>query len=341
MDFFFQHLISGFVFGMLFSFLMIKVSKRQNLIAYKNDRGLHEFPTPTAGGMIFPFVFISSILTELFILKYVNISTDQIIFLFLYVFLFLGFFDDMFNLKALNKLLFQTITSIFIITIYFLYKDLHFSSIEILIFILAFSFLLFSVNTFNFLDGIDGFALSNAFFILIIFYFFSELSVERYFILSLIGSVLALFYFNIMKKIFIGDTGSLYLGSILGLLIIDTIIFENMNKYILIIATSYWFSDVTITFFIRLFLVKKWYGTHNMHPYQNLTKSLKQHKFTTLISILYNFLFLLPLIILTYQHPSFGIYFTVFAYLPSILFCLYYGPLKNLIFDKKTTSNEI
>ena len=274
---------------MLFSFLMIMVSKRQNLIAYKNDRGLHELPTPTAGGMIFPFVFISSILTELFIFKYVNISTNQIIFLFLYVFLFLGFFDDMFNLKALNKLLFQTITSIFIITLYFFYKDLYFNSIEILIFILAFSFLLFSVNTFNFLDGIDGFALSNAFFILIIFYFFSELSVERYFILSLIGSVLALFYFNIIKKIFIGDTGSLYLGSILGLLIIDTIIFENMNKYILIIATSYWFSDVTITFFTRLFLVKKWYGTHNMHPYQNLTKSLKKHKLTTLISILYNF----------------------------------------------------
>ena len=37
---------------------------------------------------------------------------------------------------------------------------------------------------------------------------------------------------------------------------------------------------------VRLFLVKKWYGTHNMHPYQNLTKSLKKHKFTTLISIL-------------------------------------------------------
>ena len=119
MDFFFQHLISSFVFGMLFSFLMVMVSKRQNLIAYKNDRGLHELPTPTAGGMIFPFVFISSILTELFMYKYVNISTNQIIFLFLYVFLFLGFFDDMFNLKALNKLLFQTITSIFIITLYF------------------------------------------------------------------------------------------------------------------------------------------------------------------------------------------------------------------------------
>ena len=294
MDLFFQHLISSFVFGILFSFLMVMVSKRKNLIAYKNDRGLHELPTPTAGGMIFPFVFISSILTELIIFKYINISTDQIIFLFLYFFLFLGFFDDMFNLKALNKLLFQTIASIFIITLYFFYNGLYFNSIEILIFILAFFFLLFSVNTFNFLDGIDGFALSNAFFILIIFYFFSELSVEKYFILSLIGSVLALFYFNIIKKIFIGDTGSLYLGSILGLLIIDTIIFENMNKYILIIATSYWFSDVTITFFIRLFLVKKWYGTHNMHPYQNLTKSLKTHKLTTLISILYNFLFLLP-----------------------------------------------
>ena len=284
---FFQHLISSFVFGILFSFLMVMVSKRQNLIAYKNDRGLHELPTPTAGGMIFPFVFISSILTELIIFKYINISTDQIIFLFLYFFLFLGFFDDMFNLKALNKLLFQTIASIFIITLYFFYKGLYFNSIEILIFILAFFFLLFSVNTFNFLDGIDGFALSNAFFILIIFYFFSELSVEKYFIISLIGSVLALFYFNIIKKIFIGDTGSLYLGSILGLLIIDTIIFENMNKYILIIATSYWFSDVTITFFTRLFLVKKWYGTHNMHPYQNLTKSLKKHQLTTLISILY------------------------------------------------------
>ena len=75
---------------MLFSFLMVMVSKRQNLIAYKNDRGLHELPTPTAGGLIFPFVFIFSILTELFMFKYVNISTNQIIFLFLYVFLFLG-----------------------------------------------------------------------------------------------------------------------------------------------------------------------------------------------------------------------------------------------------------
>ena len=336
---FLEHLIFGVIFGFLFTFLTIIISKKKKLVAYKNDRSLHNLPTPTAGGVIFPFVFICSILTEIFFFNNVELSTNQIIFLFLYIFLFLGFFDDKLNLKALNKFFLQIISSLLIITFYFTYKGLNFVSIEILVFILAFFFLIFSINTFNFLDGIDGFALSNAFFILIIFYFFSELSVEKYFILSLIGAVLALFYFNIIKKIFIGDTGSLYLGSLLGLLIIDSIIVQNIDKYILIIATSYWFSDVTITFFTRFFLVKKWYGTHNMHPYQNLTKLLKQHKLTTLISIIYNFLYLLPLIILTFLFPTLGIYFTIIAYLPSILFCLYFGPLKNLIIDKKTSSN--
>ena len=64
--------------------------EKKNLIAYKNDRGLHELPTPTAGGMIFLCIYFS-ILTELFMFKYVNISTIKLFFYFFMFFYLLVF----------------------------------------------------------------------------------------------------------------------------------------------------------------------------------------------------------------------------------------------------------
>ena len=76
--------------------------------------------------------------------------------------------------------------------------------------------IIFIVNATNFTDGIDGLALSETLKCLLIIIASSNILSSGYaFVLSIIAvSLLPLYYFNFKKnnKVFLGDSGSLFLG---------------------------------------------------------------------------------------------------------------------------------
>jgi UDP-N-acetylmuramyl pentapeptide phosphotransferase/UDP-N-acetylglucosamine-1-phosphate transferase len=84
--------------------------------------------------------------------------------------------------------------------------------------------LLALTNAFNLIDGLDGLAGSSAALVLAVLgFWFTTQGLESYALLSFVflGGVLAFLFFNwYPAKIFMGDTGSLTLGFVLGALII-------------------------------------------------------------------------------------------------------------------------
>lgn len=125
---------------------------------------------------------------------------------------------------------------------------------------------IFIVNSTNFIDGYDGmfsFQISSNFIALSIIFFF--LNENFYFDISILALTLALAFlpFNLRKKkkLFIGDTGTIPMGFILGWLLITLV---NKGFYVSAILINLIFAgDVALTLLKRLMNKKSIFQRHN------------------------------------------------------------------------------
>ena len=183
-------------------------------------------PVPTFGGV----VFYVSYIVVLFFAQNLDVNHVSVTLLVsISILFFTGLLDDFRNLSPRIKFLFQIIgVAILMFQPEFRIVSLH-GFMGVYEIPLAISvagsmfFLLALINAFNLIDGIDG--LSGITGIIIAsFYSFVLFKLGYYFYLSIslatIGSLLAFlrFNFSIKRKIFMGDTGSLVIGLVLGLL---------------------------------------------------------------------------------------------------------------------------
>ena len=165
-------------------------SKKFNVFAEVNNRSLHSRVTPTSAGVIFFFSFLAFWLIEKFILNFNVFNNSSFNIVLCFSFVLLGAIDDKYNLLAKKKFIYQSIITIVILFFFFM-KNESFTFIlnNFLIYILCVFLLLSFINTFNFLDGIDGMALSTAFFSIftfLLFFMYLDQSKEFIFMLGLI-----------------------------------------------------------------------------------------------------------------------------------------------------------
>ena len=228
-----QHLLY-FVFSLLgvFALSLMLIPKirsiaiKLNLSDAPDDRSSHIAPVPTFGGVIF---YVSYIVI-LFFAQNLDVNHVSVTLLAsISVLFFTGLLDDFRNLSPKIKFLFQIIgVAILMFQPDFRIVSLH-GFLGVYEIPMAISvagsmfFLLALINAFNLIDGIDG--LSGITGIIIAsFYSFMLFNLGYYFYLSIslatIGTLLAFlrFNFSIKRKIFMGDTGSLVIGLVLGLL---------------------------------------------------------------------------------------------------------------------------
>jgi Fuc2NAc and GlcNAc transferase len=138
------------------------------------------------------------------------------------------------------------------------------------------------INLFNFLDGIDGYASLEAITIATIMFVFTGSVIN----LILIACVFGFLYWNWPKaKIFMGDIGSTQLGFIL---IVLGIYFHNTSELSIIhwimLSSLFWF-DATLTLIRRLINKEKLSVAHRKHAYQRAVQSGLTHQNTILFSI--------------------------------------------------------
>jgi len=202
------------------------IAIKLNLSDAPDDRSSHTAPVPTFGGVIF---YVSYIVI-LFFSQNLDVNHVSVTLLAsISVLFFTGLLDDFRNLSPKIKFLFQIIgVAILMFQPDFRIVSLH-GFLGVYEIPMAISvagsmfFLLALINAFNLIDGIDG--LSGITGIIIAsFYCFMLFNLGYYFYLSIslatIGTLLAFlrFNFSIKRKIFMGDTGSLVIGLVLGLL---------------------------------------------------------------------------------------------------------------------------
>lgn len=238
---------------------LIKIAYKYNIVDKPNDRKIHQNPIPYLGGIsiYLSFVVVSSIL------HFSDYFTDKPYYFFVTLIIggttivFLGILDDKFDLSAKKKIAYQLFVAIFVvymgikieyIFIPFVGEMVHLGwlSIPITIF-----WIIGITNAINLIDGLDGLAAGVSSIAIFSFFVIALMSNQQniaFLSIILLGSILGFLYFNFHPaKIFMGDTGSLFLGFSLSLLTLQelkqvtffTLIVPIMLLAIPILDTSY------------------------------------------------------------------------------------------------------
>lgn len=211
-----------------------RFAKRVGAVAKVNNRSMHKGHVPLLGGLAIAAGFLVG-LVLLYLFSPGNESgiRDLIAPLIasILIILFTGFIDDVFVLKPLSKLLLQSVAAAMIVTFAQLQIDvinIGFIQIEFGIFspIISILWIVTITNAINLIDGLDGLATgisAMSFITLFILATFSPEQTQSQFVsyVSLIlffaTAVFLLFNFP-PAKMFLGDTGALFLGFMIGVL---------------------------------------------------------------------------------------------------------------------------
>ena len=309
-----------------------RVAISRDIVANPNFRNLHASPLPVGGGIVFSFVFVFG----LFFIWWLNQISDDLFWVLgvggCMAALF-GFLDDLKDIRASRKLAVHLLLSGW--ALFWLGGGplLSIDWIPVLVAIpVTALFLVWMVNACNFMDGIDGMAVSGAVFVsgaitLVLLLTNGDSEFFSVFVLFLASISTFLFFNWPPASIFMGDSGSAFLGYIFGALILFTVKSGDINIWTWLIVFGYFFADTAVTQFMRIILVKKWYLPHRSHAYQNLARITGSHLKVTGGVVLYNVVWILPLTIWSVMKPEMAQFAVALAIAPSIVFAFKYGPL--------------
>ena len=283
------------------TWVIMKFSLRRNILDIPNERSSHTQPTPRGGGLAIVISWYVGI-TILFLTESINRN--------LYFALLCGILlaiisliDDLYDIKPSIRLIAQT--SAAIISLIFLngIQPVLLFGINIfpniILVVITITGMVWFINLYNFLDGIDGYASIEAIMMSFALFLVSGENIG----LLLIASTVGFLIWNWPKaRIFMGDVGSTQLGFILVVL---GIYLHNEHRlsiiYWLILAAPFWF-DATLTLFRRWRNNEKLSIAHRKHMYQRLVQSGFSHlKVDILLTLLNTILILLVLISVRYK----------------------------------------
>lgn len=304
---------------------------RNRIFSNPNKRSLHQITKPSGGGVVFSLITVIFLfLFGLFeIIKFEHLMILGFGGIIATIF---GFVDDIFDISAFIKLCIQIALSFWVIFWIDLNQFQALSWIPLWCLIPIISFLLvWTINLFNFVDGIDGLAASGSilacFSLIISLVILNDFSYLVIILSILLSSCLGFLILNWPpSKMFMGDSGSIFLGYFFGALIIISVSDDSISLWTWIIIFSYFFGDTHSTIIMRIILTKKWYKPHRSHAYQNLARILDSHLKVTKWILVYNVIYVFPLVILSVTLEKWAPVFSVIAILPVFYFSFKYGP---------------
>ena len=297
---------------------IIWVVRHHNLSDHPDDRSTHSIPTPTMGGFSF-FITLILVISFLKIWDLDRIGLNLVAAI--SVIFVVGLKDDL----AVSSPRAKLGAEIFALSIVVLSSGLQFTSLdgflgiyevpEVLLKLFLFLMLVFIINAYNLLDGIDGLASTTAIIIFSVYsLIFYATGLYFYFLLclSLIGILLAYLRYNFSHthKIFMGDTGSLIIGFCISFLTLkfmemDASLFSHFtfkaeNKLIIIAAILFIpIFDTLRVICIRLLKKGSPFMPDRNHVHHVLIDAGLSHKAVTIITGLANYCLVIVLMYLS------------------------------------------
>ena len=248
-----------------FIFLKISIPTLKKIIpANPTRRGMHKEKKASSGGVLFIFIYIIYASYQNFFIPFFSIPISII-----------GLIDDKFSISKRFRLAAQILTISSFLTFSYIkgfgiLANINFSQYFIFIFVLLLLIGTSIINFMNFMDGIDGLVCGCMIVI------FSFMNIEIHYLLPIIGTLTGFLFFNWEpSKVFMGDSGSLFLGSYLSTLILG------QNNFISILNSLILCSpillDALTCILIRIRKKQNILLPHRLHLYQRLVSAGFSH----------------------------------------------------------------
>ena len=295
--------IAALILGAILPILIQKLFIYYNKFDDINHRSSHSTLATRTGG-----ISVYLILFGVTIYQYVLREEifDFSLLIPLSIMFIIGVYDDLYNADFKLKFLLQIIVAKilvdqgYVITNYYGLFGIYEISWLLAQLSSIFVFLIV-VNAINFIDGIDGLAKTEVFKIIFIVELVSNNTTPLFNLAAIIlASILPLYYFNFRKnhKVFLGDAGSLFLGSLVMLYIFHLLNphFEfkqgyQINKVVVsVMILLYPLIDLLRVFIIRIGRGKSPFKADQNHLHHYIQRHLNSHHKTLFTIIFIEFL---------------------------------------------------
>jgi len=286
-------------------------------ISVPTERGMHKNNIASSGGIAILIGIISFLIIDT--PRYFYIGPV----LMLIIVALIGYIDDKKSLGKLFRFGSQILVSIVIV-------NTPYTGLDLILKLFSIILIIYTINIYNFMDGIDQLAISQAIFFTIgsamLFLHVGTVEVALIFI-----SFYLLNYKN--TKIFLGNSGSYLLGLYIAMQIV--LIPTNSNTDNILVAMfifmTTFYVDATHTIINRFFKkfstdativesIEHITQAHRLHAYQKLAIKYNSHSKVVFLMMSYNYIWCLPLAYIAYTYDYFLIP-VLLSYLPYIYYC--------------------
>lgn len=311
--------------------LLRRYALQRSIIDIPNARSSHSIPTPRGGGVAIVLAFVLSLVP----LAYFHLETSAGVAALLgsgSLVAIIGFMDDHGHIAARWRLLGHFVAAIW--ALFWMNGLPALTAFGFTIHLgwfghaLAAIYLVWMLNLYNFMDGIDGIASLEAICACVGLALIYGLAGHESMVwapLLLTMTVAGFLYWNFPPaRIFMGDAGSGFLGIILGVLSIQAAWVGTEFFFAWLIMLGVFIVDATFTLMRRLARGDKVYEAHRSHAYQYASRQFGKHLPVTISVGLINVIWLLPISLGVALLGFNGAVGLVVAYVPLILLAVKY-----------------
>jgi Fuc2NAc and GlcNAc transferase len=323
--------IAAGVVSLLVAWLIYRHASRLGVVQDPNERSSHTRPTPSGGGVgivlggtLGAAAAVWSLPGYAFVVAVLALTMGAI-----------GFIDDRRHIPASARLFVQTVLAGAMVwtlqpssLVDAVGVPLPFELAVVAIVVAA----VYWINSFNFMDGIDGLAGAQAIFMLGASIFLvlhttsSGFSPLLIWVAAVAAATLGFLVLNWPPaRIFMGDAGSTYLGFMIAFAALSTIAAGWLDIFQWLILGALFLADATVTLIRRALRREPLMQAHRLHAYQHLSRRWHGHQPVTILYIGINVLWLLPWAWAAGNLPGFGLPAAAAAYLPVLLFVAWAG----------------
>ncbi|MBU2927573.1 MraY family glycosyltransferase [Winogradskyella psychrotolerans] len=319
---------------------ILNVAKAKNLIATSDSRSSHSGSVPNLGGI---GIYLGIVVTITIVGALLDTKSLLLVLGSITILFFLGLKDDILVLSPLKKFTGQLLAALLLI-VFTDTRILGLSGIlgiTILPYTLSVLFTLFVyvlvINAFNLIDGVDGLAGSLALMACLafgyVFFRYKDISMVVL-AAALVGALIPFLRLNFSKrkKMFMGDTGSMIIGFIIGVFAVRfigssemsaTSNYHNSSPILVLSFLFFPLLDTLRIFFIRLVIHKKSpFSADKNHLHHRFLFLGFSHKQTTAMIVFVNAL----LIVSTYlfRNCEIHVQLCILLAVGTILYSLYF-----------------
>lgn len=314
-----------FVGSAILTGLLRNYALKRAMLDMPNDRSSHTRPTPRGGGLaivatfiaVLTFMFTKNLLSSPFFLAMSLGSLSVAV---------IGFWDDHGHVPPCWRILVHFAAAGWALYclggVSSLLPGGAFADIGWLGDAVGAVLIVWMLNLFNFMDGIDGIAAVEAICVAggaAAIMWLQGGNSQLPLLLGLAAGCMGFLVWNWPPaKIFMGDVGSGFLGFVLSLFALSDHGETGMNLWSWLILSGIFLVDATVTLVRRICRGERFYLAHRSHAYQILSRRFDSHLKVTLGTLAINIVWLMPFAFLSAAYSEYAIGFLVIALLPLV-----------------------